>query len=68
MNRLIKLFQAKANGAWDKYLEERRATTSKEEINSPAWQLSIVIATKWKTQAETWEHAAKLLRQEELNR
>ena len=67
MNRLVRLFQQKANNAWDKYLDERGRGV-KEELDSPAWRASITLAAKFKATAETWEAAAKLLRQEELNR
>jgi hypothetical protein len=68
MNRLVRLFQQKANNAWDKYLDERKKAGGFTELNTPEWHASIGIGIKWKTQAETWEAAAKLLRQEELNR
>ena len=69
MTRLIKLFQAKANLAYDKYLAEReRAAREIKELNGPEWQASIIKAAKLLAEANPWQSAAGLLRKEELNR
>lgn len=76
MNRMIKLFQAKADVAYEKYLNERRKVTAETPkdlttqpaIGSTAWNISVVEAAKFLTQYDTWSKAAELLRKEELNR
>ena len=68
MNRLIKLYQAKANLAYDRYLLNRQRIGHVKELNSPEWNEIVLTGAKLLAEANTWQAAASLLRKEELSR
>lgn len=66
MNRMIRLFQSKADLALEKYLQHRAKV-----INQPIvdWTKdALVEGARLQTESKVWQRAAELLRKEELNR
>jgi hypothetical protein len=61
-NRMIRLFQSKADIAYAKYLAEKRKPRVSAE------HLKELLLVQLQTQFETWHKAAELLRKEELNK
>ena len=66
MNRMIRLFQSKADVALEKYLQHRAKV-----INQPIvdWTKdALVEGARLQTESKVWQRAAELLRKEELNK
>ena len=72
MNRMIRLFQAKSNVAFEKYLKIRRETVAGDPrpvlLDSPEWRSGVIEAARFKVESDTWAKAAELLRKEELTK
>lgn len=67
MNRMVKLFQSKANIEYEKYLQTRAQVDKVEFLAGDEWQQLVLKGAKHLAAAETWQRAAELLRKEELN-
>jgi hypothetical protein len=67
MNTLIRLFQLKADNALERFQVARRQAC-KLTIPSTEWNENVAEGIKAKTEAETWQKAADILRKEELSR
>ena len=66
MNRMIKLFQIKADNALEKYLQLRSKVVNKAIRD---WtQDELVESVRLQTESKVWQRAAELLRKEELNK
>lgn len=63
--KLIRLFQAKSNIAWEKYLIEKGNAVERHPIESAEWKAAVMRSTIFKTESETWAKAAELLKKEQ---
>ena len=63
MNRMIRLFQSKADVALEKYLQHRAIVAAKRAACD-----ALVEGARLQTESKVWQRAAELLRKEELNR
>lgn len=72
MNRMIRLFQAKSNLAFEKYLKVRREAVDPKEppvlLDSPEWRDRVIEGAKFKLESDIWAKAAELLRNEEIKK
>jgi hypothetical protein len=66
MIKMIRLFQAKGNLAWEKYLNLRGQTIEKVPLNSPEWHSNNSACARLKAESDTWAKAAELLRKEQV--
>jgi hypothetical protein len=67
MNRMIKLFQAKSDLAFEKYLLNRQGINP-VAVGSPEWNAAVNRGFALDAETKTWQRAADLLRKEELNK
>lgn len=67
MNRLIRLFQARSDLAYERYLKNRNEAVARAQMDSPEWQAAVMRGNALLTESHTWSKAAELLRKEELN-
>ena len=67
MNRLIRLFQARSDLAYEKFLKNREEAC-KLDLNSPAWSAAVMRGAHLQSESDTWRKAADLLRKEELQK
>ena len=67
MNRMIRLFQQKADQAFSAYIKNRNGALGSAKIDSPEWQAAVARGIELKTKADAWQRAADLLRKEEIS-
>ena len=67
MNKLIRLFQLKADNALER-LQAARRLAGELTISSTGWNENVAEGIKAKAETETWQKAADILRKEELSR
>ncbi len=70
MNRMIRLFQSKADLALEKYLQHRAKVINQSIAEATVdWTKdALVEGARLQTESKVWQRAAELLRKEELNR
>lgn len=68
-NRMIRLFQLKAEQAYEAYLRQRQTIEASDTpLNAAEWRDAVVEGTRLFERYAVWTKAAELLRKEELNK